>query len=76
MEAWANQYGMQLVFIRPGKAVENSYIESFNGRLPNEYVCGTSRVGSSGSTPPTLSDKSDHYCSNLISSPSFFALSP
>jgi len=28
MEAWAYQYGVQLDFIRPGRPVENSYIES------------------------------------------------
>jgi hypothetical protein len=31
-DAWAYQFGVQLDFIRPGKPVENSYIESFNGR--------------------------------------------
>jgi transposase InsO family protein len=29
---------VQLDFIRPGKPVENSYIESFNGRLRNECL--------------------------------------
>jgi transposase InsO family protein len=29
MEAWAYQYGVQLDFIRPGRPVENSYIESY-----------------------------------------------
>jgi putative transposase len=29
MEAWAYQYGVQLAFIRPGKPVENGYIESY-----------------------------------------------
>ena len=38
MEAWAYQYGIQLDFIRPGKPVENSYIESFNGRLRDECL--------------------------------------
>ena len=33
MDGWAYQFGVQLDFIRPGKPVENSYIESFNGRL-------------------------------------------
>jgi putative transposase len=36
MEAWAYEYDVQLDFIRPGKPVENSYIESFNGRLRDE----------------------------------------
>jgi putative transposase len=38
MEAWAYQYGVQLDFIRPGRPVENSYIESFNGRLRDECL--------------------------------------
>ena len=38
MEAWAYQYGVQLDFIRPSKPVENSYIESFNGRLRDECL--------------------------------------
>ena len=38
MEAWACQHGVQLVFIRPGKPVENSYIESFHGRLRDECL--------------------------------------
>jgi putative transposase len=29
MEAWAYQYGVQLDFIRPGRPVENGYIESY-----------------------------------------------
>ena len=33
MDAWAYRHGIQLDFIRPGKLVENCFIESFNGRL-------------------------------------------
>jgi putative transposase len=33
MGLWAHRAGVKLNFIRPGKPVENSYIESFNGRL-------------------------------------------
>jgi transposase InsO family protein len=40
MEAWAYQYRVQLDFIRPGRPVENSYIESFNGRLRDECLNG------------------------------------
>ena len=36
MDVWAYQYGVQLDFIRPGRPVENGYIESFNGRLRDE----------------------------------------
>jgi putative transposase len=38
MEAWAYQHDVQLNFIRPGRPVENSYIESFNGRLRDECL--------------------------------------
>jgi hypothetical protein len=30
--------GVQLVFIHPGRPVENSFIESFNGRLRDEFL--------------------------------------
>ena len=38
LEDWAYQRGMQLDFIRPGKPVENAFIEAFNGRLRDEYL--------------------------------------
>src|SRR5262249_50312207 len=38
MEAWSYQYGVRLEFIRPGKPVDNGYIESFNGRLRDECL--------------------------------------
>ena len=38
MDVWACPYRVQLDFIRPGKPVENSYIESFNGRLRDECL--------------------------------------
>ncbi len=38
MDTWAYSHGIQLDFIRPGKPVENSYIESFNGRLRDECL--------------------------------------
>ena len=38
MDVWAYQYRVQLDFIRPGKPVENSYIESFDGRLRDECL--------------------------------------
>jgi transposase InsO family protein len=31
MDAWVYRHGIQLDFIRPGKPVENGFIESFNG---------------------------------------------
>ncbi len=38
MDAWAHQHGVQLAFIRPGRPTENSFIESFNGRLRDECL--------------------------------------
>jgi putative transposase len=38
LEAWAIESGVQLCFIRPGRPVENGYIESFNGRLRDECL--------------------------------------
>jgi transposase InsO family protein len=34
----SNQYRVDLDFIRPGRPVENGYIESFNGRLRDECL--------------------------------------
>ncbi len=38
LDAWAHQCGVKLQFIRPGKPIENAYIESFNGRLREECL--------------------------------------
>ena len=38
LDEWAYRRGVQLSFIRPGKPVENAYIESFNGRLRDECL--------------------------------------
>jgi hypothetical protein len=38
LDAWAYRRGVQLNFIRPGKPVENAYIESFNGRFRDECL--------------------------------------
>src|SRR6202051_2067747 len=38
MDYWAHQIGVKLDFIRPGRPVENGYIESFNGRLRDECL--------------------------------------
>ena len=37
-DAWAYQRGTKLDFIRPGKPVENCFIESFNGRVRDECL--------------------------------------
>lgn len=42
MDAWAYAHHVRLEFIRPGKPVENAFIESFNGRLRDE--CLNARV--------------------------------
>lgn len=38
MEHWAYLNGVHLDFIRPGRPVENGYIESFDGRLRDECL--------------------------------------
>ncbi len=38
LDAWAYQRGIHLRFIRPGKPVENAYIESFNGKFRDECL--------------------------------------
>lgn len=38
LDHWAYQNGAHLDFIRPGRPVENGYIESFNGRLRDECL--------------------------------------
>jgi putative transposase len=40
MDAWAHRTGVKLDFIRPGKPVQNAFIESFNGRLRDECLNG------------------------------------
>jgi putative transposase len=38
LDAWAYGRGVTLRFIRPGKPVENAYIESFNGKFRDECL--------------------------------------
>ena len=38
LDTWAYQRGVKLDFIRPGKPVENGFIESFNGKLRDECL--------------------------------------
>ncbi len=40
LEDWAYRRGVQLDFIRPGKPVENAFLESCNGRLRDECLNG------------------------------------
>jgi putative transposase len=37
-DAWAYQRGVHLLFSRPGKPMDNPFIESFNGRLRDEHL--------------------------------------
>ncbi len=38
MDAWAYAHDIRLDFIRPGKLVENAFIESFNAKLRDECL--------------------------------------
>lgn len=38
LDQWACEHGVKLVFSRPGKPVDNAFIESFNGRLRDECL--------------------------------------
>lgn len=38
LDAWAYRRGVKLNFIRPGKPVENAFVESFNGRFRDECL--------------------------------------
>jgi len=38
LDVWAHQRGLKLLFIAPGKPVQNAYVESFNGRLRDECL--------------------------------------
>lgn len=38
VDAWAHAAGVRLHFIRPGKPVDNAFIESFNGRCRDECL--------------------------------------
>ena len=40
MDAWAHQARVKLDFIRPGRPVQNGYVESFHGRLRDECLNG------------------------------------
>lgn len=53
--AWTDQAGVVWHYIAPGKPIQNAFIESFNGRLRDEFLnepLGKSwGQGHEGSTP-------------------------
>lgn len=38
LDLWAYERGVELAFIRPGKPIENCFVESFNGRFRDECL--------------------------------------
>lgn len=38
LDSWAYYFGVKMDYIRPGKPVDNAFIESFNGRLRDECL--------------------------------------
>lgn len=38
LDAWAYRHTVQLVFIDPGKPVQNAHVESFNGKVRDEFL--------------------------------------
>jgi len=38
LDAWAYQHGVTLVFIDPGKPIQNAHVESFNGKVRDEFL--------------------------------------
>ncbi len=38
LDQWAYEHGVELAFIRPGKPVENCFVESFNGKFRDECL--------------------------------------
>lgn len=38
LDAWAYRHGVRLVFIDPGKPTQNGHIESFNGKVRDEFL--------------------------------------
>jgi len=38
LNVWAYAHGVTLRFIRPGKPIENAYVESFNGKFRDECL--------------------------------------
>jgi putative transposase len=60
LEGWAIQHGVELCFIRPGRPVENGFIESFNGWLRDECL-NVEWFGSLHEAREKLAQWRDHY---------------
>jgi len=60
LEAWAIANDVQLCFIRPGRPVENGFIESFNGRLRDECL-NVEWFSSLGDAREKLGKFREHY---------------
>ena len=60
LEAWVMAHGVQLCFIRPGRPVENGFIESFNGRLRDECL-NVEWFSSLGDAREKLAKFREHY---------------
>jgi putative transposase len=41
MLAWCKEAGIDWHFIAPGKPIQNAFVESFNGRMRDEFLNGT-----------------------------------
>jgi putative transposase len=64
VDAWAYRKGVKLDFIRPGRPVENGFIESFNGRLRDAIpICS----GRCGRVYPDLSMRNSRAAAGLRS---------
>lgn len=40
LDLWAYEAGVELLYIRPGKPIENCFVESFNGKMRDECLNG------------------------------------
>ena len=38
LDAWAHKHRIKLLFIRPGKPIDNAFVESFNGKFRDECL--------------------------------------
>ena len=38
LDGWAYQHDVQLVFIDPGKPIQNAHVESFNGKVRDDFL--------------------------------------